>query len=264
MPYLSVRNIEVRYEGVILGARSVSLEVPPGSTVALLGANGAGKSTTLKAISGLLKTEHGSITRGSIELDGHRIDGRGAEDIAAAGVVQVIEGRRLFAHLTVEQNLIAGGSMLDRASCAERLEMIYQIFPNLGRLRRNVSGYMSGGEQQMLVTGRALMARPTVLMLDEPSLGLAPSMIRATYDKLTEIREREDISILLAEQNVNMALEICDYAYVLETGRVVLDGTPQRLRENKDIQEFYLGLSELGARKKYSEIKHYRRRKRWL
>ena len=262
MPYLSVRNIEVRYEGVILGARSVSLEVPPGSTVALLGANGAGKSTTLKAISGLLKTEHGSITRGSIELDGHRIDGRGAEDIA--GVVQVIEGRRLFAHFTVEQNLIARGSMLDRASCAERLEMIYQIFPNLGRLRRNVSGYMSGGEQQMLVTGRALMARPTVLMLDEPSLGLAPSMIRATYDKLTEIREREDISILLAEQNVNMALEICDYAYVLETGRVVLDGTPQRLRENKDIQEFYLGLSELGARKKYSEIKHYRRRKRWL
>lgn len=264
MPHLSVKNIEVRYESVILGVRSISLELPARKTVALLGGNGAGKSTTLKAVSGLLRTEHGSITRGHIQLDDRRIDNLGAEEIAALGVVQVIEGRRLFSHLTVEQNLIAGGSMLDRASCSERLEMIYQIFPNLSRLRKNVSGYMSGGEQQMLVTGRALMARPTILMLDEPSLGLAPAMIQATYDKLVEIRDREGISILLAEQNAIMALEVCDHAYVLETGRIVLDGTPDRLRENKDIQEFYLGLSEPGKRKRYSEIKHYRRRKRWM
>jgi branched-chain amino acid transport system ATP-binding protein len=264
MPNLSIKNIEVKYEGIILGVRNVSLELPRGKTVALLGANGAGKSTTLKAISGLLHTENGKVSRGAILLDDKRIEALDTEDIASMGIVQVIEGRRLFAHLTVEQNLITGGYMLDRIGCEERLGMIYEIFPNLRRLRRNVSGYLSGGEQQMLVTGRALMARPKILMLDEPSLGLAPAMIRATYEKLIEIKERENISILLAEQNATMALGICDYAYVLETGRVVLDGSAQKLRENKDIQEFYLGLGEFGSRKSYAEVKHYRRRKRWM
>jgi branched-chain amino acid transport system ATP-binding protein len=264
MPNLSVRNIEVQYEHIILGVRNVSLELPEGKTVALLGANGAGKSTTLKAISGLLNPENGKVSRGSILLDGKQIDSMDTEEIAAMGVVQVIEGRRLFAHLSVEQNLIVGGYMLNKADSGERLEMIYGLFPNLARHRHNVSGYLSGGEQQMLVTGRALMARPKILMLDEPSLGLAPALIHATYDKLAEIKEKENISILLAEQNATMALSICDYAYVLETGRVVLDGSAQKLRENKDIQEFYLGLGEMGSRKSYAEIKHYRRRKRWM
>lgn len=264
MSNLSVRNIEVRYEGIILGVRSISLDLPAGKTVALLGANGAGKSTTLKAISGLLHAEHGAVTRGSILYGDQEIVARSAEEIAGLGIVQVIEGRRLFAHLTVEQNLIVGGALLDRAAAAERLEMIYDLFPTLKRLRANVSGYLSGGEQQMLVTGRALMARPKVLMIDEPSLGLAPAMIHATYAKLDEIRERDKISILLAEQNASMALSICDHAYVLENGRVVLDGSAERLRENRDVQEFYLGLSEMGTRRNYSQIKHYRRRKRWM
>lgn len=264
MPDLSVKNIEVKYQGIILGLRNVSLEISQGQVVALLGANGAGKSTTLKAISGLLRSEDGKVSRGSILLDGEKIEARDPEEIAAMGVVQVIEGRRLFAHLTVEQNLIAGAHMFSGAACEERLQMVYEVFPNLKRLRQNVSGYLSGGEQQMLVTGRALMARPQILMLDEPSLGLAPALIRATYEKLHEIKEKEKISILLAEQNAMAALNICDYAYVLETGRVVLDGSSQKLKENKDIQEFYLGLGEMGSRKSYAEVKHYRRRKRWL
>lgn len=264
MAHVSVKNIEVRYEGIILGVRSISLELPVGKTVALLGANGAGKSTTMKAISGLLRAEHGAVTRGSIRFDDQEIVGRTAEEIAALGAVQVIEGRRLFSHLTVEQNLFVGGTLLDRAALAERLTMIYDLFPTLKRLRSNVSGYLSGGEQQMLVTGRALMARPKVLMIDEPSLGLAPAMIQATYAKLAEIRARDNISILLAEQNANMALNFCDHAYVLENGRVVLDGSAERLRENRDIKEFYLGLSEMGTRRNYAQIKHYSRRKRWM
>lgn len=264
MTHLSVKNIEVRYEKIILGVRSVSLELHAGKTVALLGANGAGKSTTMKAVSGLLRAEHGAVTRGSIQLDAQEVAGHTAEEIAALGIVQVIEGRRLFSHLTVEQNLIVGGALLDRRALAERLGMIYDLFPTLKRLRASVSGYLSGGEQQMLVTGRALMARPRVLMIDEPSLGLAPAMVQATYAKLAEIRQRENISILLAEQNANMALNFCDHAYVLENGRVVLDGAAQRLRENRDIQEFYLGLSEMGVRRNYSHIKHYSRRKRWM
>jgi branched-chain amino acid transport system ATP-binding protein len=264
MPKLTVRNVEVKYQGIILGLRNVSLELPEKTVVSILGANGAGKSTTLKAISGLLQTEDGKVTRGSILLDETAIDGKGPEEIASNGIIQVIEGRRLFAHLTVEQNLIAGAYMLAGNEAARRLSMVYSVFPNLKRLRTNVAGYISGGEQQMLVTGRALMARPKILMLDEPSLGLAPVLIRNTYEKLHEIKEKENISILLSEQNAIAALKLCDYAYVLENGRVVLDGTSQKLRENKDIQEFYLGLGDRGGRKSYAEVKHYRRRKRWL
>jgi len=264
MPNLSVKNIEVKYQGIILGIRNVSMDLAERQVVSLLGANGAGKSTTLKAISGLLHTEDAKVTRGSITLDGVQIEDKDPEEIAGMGIIQVIEGRRLFAHLTVEQNLIAGAYMLRGAEAGERLETVYSVFPNLARLKNNVSGYISGGEQQMLVTGRALMARPEILMLDEPSLGLAPALIRNTYEKLHEIKEKEQISILLAEQNAIAALNICDYAYVLENGRVVLDGSAQKLKANKDIQEFYLGLSEVGGRKSYAEVKHYRRRKRWL
>ncbi len=264
MPNLSVKNIEVKYQGIILGIRNVSLDLAENQVVSILGANGAGKSTTLKAISGLLPIEDARVSRGSITLDGRQIENKDPEEIAGLGVIQVIEGRRLFAHLTVEQNLIAGAYMLRGGEVTKRLETVYEVFPNLARLKNNVSGYISGGEQQMLVTGRALMARPEILMLDEPSLGLAPALIRNTYEKLKEIKEKEKISILLAEQNAAAALNICDYAYVLETGRVVLDGSSEKLKANKDIQEFYLGLSEMGSRKSYAEVKHYRRRKRWL
>lgn len=264
MADLVVKNVEVKYQGIILGLRNVSLEVPEGQVVSVLGANGAGKSTTLKAISGLLHIEDGKVTRGSIYLDKERIDEKGPEEIAGMGIIQVIEGRRLFVHLSVEQNLIAGAYMFSSVECKNRLDEVYEVFPNLKRVRQNVSGYLSGGEQQMLVTGRALMARPRILMLDEPSLGLAPLLIRSTYEKLDEIRDKENISILLAEQNAKAALNICDYAYVMENGRVVLDGPSEKLKANKDVQEFYLGLSELGSRKSYAEVKHYRRRKRWL
>lgn len=264
MPNLSVKNVEVRYQEVILGLRNVSLQLDEGQVISILGPNGAGKSTTLKAISGLLHIEDGKVTRGSISLDGTRIESKGPEEIASMGIIQVIEGRRLFGHLTIEQNLIAGSYMLNASDVNESLEMVYQLFPQLKRLKNNVSGYISGGEQQMLVTARALMARPKILMLDEPSLGLAPTLIAHTYGKLREIKERGDISILLGEQNAMAALNICDHGYVLENGRVVLDSPAQELKENKDIQEFYLGLSELGSKKSYAEVKHYRRRKRWL
>jgi len=264
MPSLSVKNVEVLYQMVILGLRNVSLELDEGQAVAILGPNGAGKSSTLKAISGLLHVEDGKVSRGSITLDGDAIDDKGPEDIAGLGIIQVIEGRRLFGHLSVEQNLIAGAYMLSRADFSKSLEMVYEMFPTLKRLRHNVSGYISGGEQQMLVIGRALMARPKILMIDEPSIGLAPTLIRDTYSKLKEIRAQKEISILLAEQNARAALNLCDYAYVLETGRVVLDGSSEKLKGNKDVQEFYLGLGEMGSRKSYKDVKHYRRRKRWL
>lgn len=264
MRNLSVKNVEVKYQGVILGLRNVSLELDEGKVICILGPNGAGKSTTLKAISGLLHIEDGKVTRGSISYDGQQIEGKGPEHIASMGIIQVIEGRRLFGHLTIEQNLIAGSYMLHGSEVNERLEMVYELFPQLRRLKNNVSGYISGGEQQMLVTARALMARPNVLMLDEPSLGLAPAIIAHTYRQLREIRDRGGMSILVSEQNAMAALNICDYGYVVENGRVVLDGPTHVLKENKDIQEFYLGLSELGSKKSYAEVKHYRRRKRWL
>ena len=270
---LKLNNIEVVYSDVILVLRGVSLEVGDGQIVALLGANGAGKTTTLKAISGLLRTELGQVTRGSIELDGARIERLGPEDIVERGIVQVLEGRRLFAHLTTEENLITGGLASRRERSVERrsngntkanLEMVYDYFPRLRDLRRRVSGYLSGGEQQMVVIGRALMAHPKSMLLDEPSLGLAPLIVEEIFEVIQKINQQEKTSILLVEQIAQAALGIADYGYVMETGRVVLDGPADKLRDNEDIKEFYLGLTQLGERKSYHEVKHYKRRKRWL
>ena len=265
---LSLNNIEVIYSNVILVLRGVSLEVPEGKIVALLGANGAGKSTTLKAISGLLHSQEGEVTRGSIEFEGKRIDRLPAEDIVRLGIVQVLEGRRLFQHLTVEENLIAGSLALresnNGAKSADGIERVYTYFPRLKQLRKRTSGYLSGGEQQMLVIGRGLMARPRLLLLDEPSMGLAPLLVREIFNVIRQVTAEEGIPILLVEQNARVALDVADVAYVMETGRVVLDGTAEELAENEDIKEFYLGLSDLGKRKSYKEVKHYKRRKRWL
>ena len=261
---LKLNNIEVVYSDVILVLRGVSLEVENGKIVALLGANGAGKTTTLKAISGLLRTELGQVTRGSIELDGARIDRLGPEDIVERGVVQVMEGRRLFAHLSVEENLITGALTRGDGKTKTDLEMVYHYFPRLKDLRGRVSGYLSGGEQQMVVIGRALMAHPKLMLLDEPSLGLAPLIVEEIFQVIKKINQQEKTSILLVEQIAQAALEIADFGYVMETGRVVLDGPADRLRDNEDIKEFYLGLTQLGERKSYREVKHYKRRKRWL
>ncbi len=262
---LKLNNIEVVYSDVILVLRGVSLEVGDGKIVALLGANGAGKTTTLKAISGLLWTELGQVTRGSIELDGTRIDRLGPEAIVQRGVVQVLEGRRLFAHLTAEENLVVGAiGKGDGSNLKADLEMVYHYFPRLRALRSRVSGYLSGGEQQMVVIGRALMAHPKVMLLDEPSLGLAPLLVQEIFEIIKKINQQEKTSLLLVEQIAQAALEIADYGYVMETGRVVLDGPANKLRDNEDIKEFYLGLTQLGERKSYREVKHYKRRKRWL
>ena len=262
---LAINNIEVVYSDVILVLRGVSLRVEEGQIVAILGANGAGKTTTLKAISGLLSTELGEVQRGSIEFNGRRIDGRSPEEIVRLGIVQVIEGRRLFEHLTVEENLQVGALVRkDRAAVKRDLEMVYHYFPRLKDLRRKVSGYLSGGEQQMLVIGRGLMGRPSLMLLDEPSLGLAPLLVNEIFEVVRRINARESTSILLVEQNARAALDVVDYGYVMENGRVVLDGPADALRENEDIKEFYLGLSSVGERRSYREVKHYKRRKRWL
>jgi branched-chain amino acid transport system ATP-binding protein len=261
---LKVNNIEVLYHEVILALKGVSLEVPPGGIVALLGANGAGKSTTLKAISGLLKHENGRVAEGSIEFLGERIDRRSAEEIARMGIIQVIEGRRVFEHLTVEQNLRVGGHRRDRAAIQDGLEMVYRYFPRLRERRHVLAGFVSGGEQQMTVIGRALMARPKLLLLDEPSMGLAPLLIKEIFEILTRLNREEEIPVLLVEQNAKLALSVARYAYVLETGRVVMDGDSEKLRENPDIRDFYLGLTDLGTRKSFRHIKHYKRRKRWV
>ncbi len=265
---LRLNNIEVVYSDVILVLRGVSMEIPDGKIVALLGANGAGKTTTLRAISGLLRTQEGEVTRGTIEFDGQRIDRLPPEDIVALGIVQVLEGRRLFRHLTVEENLLIGAIGRGRARgnhpIQEDLDRVYHFFPRLKELRRRTSGYLSGGEQQMLVIGRALMAHPRVMLLDEPSLGLAPLIVREIFEVITRIKEEEGVSILLVEQNARIALKVADYAYVMETGRIVLDGPAHQLAENEDIKEFYLGLTQLGERKSYRDVKHYKRRKRWL
>lgn len=262
---LAINNIEVVYSDVILVLRGVSLRVEEGQIVAILGANGAGKTTTLKAISGLLRTELGEVRRGSIEFNGTRIDGRSPEEIVRLGIVQVIEGRRLFEHLTVEENLQVGALVRkDRAAVKRDLEMVYHYFPRLKDLRRKVSGYLSGGEQQMLVIGRGLMGRPSLMLLDEPSLGLAPLLVNEIFEVVRRINARESTSILLVEQNARAALDVVDYGYVMENGRVVLDGPAEALRENEDIKEFYLGLSSVGERRSYREVKHYKRRKRWL
>ena len=262
---LRMNNVEVVYSTVILVLRGVSLEVPESGIVCLLGANGAGKSTTLKAISGLLHTELGEVTHGDITFQERAIHQEAPESIAAMGITQVMEGRRLFPHLTTEENLLIGGHLTpDRSQLRKRLERVYQYFPKLKDLRSQTSGYLSGGEQQMLVTGRALMGEPKVMLLDEPSLGLAPLLVEEIFKILQAINQAEKVAILLVEQNAAIALEFANYGYIMETGRVVLDGPTEKLRENEDIKEFYLGLSQVGQRRGYREVKHYRRRKRWL
>jgi len=263
---LKINNIEVKYHEVILVIKGVSIEVPEGGIVALLGANGAGKSTTLKAISGLLKHEDGEVTDGSIEFMGERIDKIVPEKIAKMGIVQVIEGRRVFEHLTVEQNLKVGAHMKkkDGRSIKDGLEMVYHYFPRLKEKRNETAGFISGGEQQMTVVGRALMTSPKLILLDEPSMGLAPLLIHEIFNIITRLHEQEKISILLVEQNAKLALSVAPYAYVLENGRIVMDDTAERLRENPDIKDFYLGMTDFGGRKSFRDVKHYKRRKRWL
>ena len=262
---LEVNNIEVVYMNVIRVLRGVSLMVADGQIVALLGANGGGKTTTLKAISGMLKTEEGEVTDGSIEFDGKRIDRFGPEHIAVMGISQAMEGRRVLAHLSVEENLLVGAyRRKDRQGVKQDLEMVFDYFPAVKRLSRRMSGYLSGGEQQMLVIGRALMARPKLMLLDEPSLGLAPLMVQEIYEIIEQINVDQEMAILLVEQNVSAALGIAHYGHVLENGRVVLSGPAEDLKDNEDVREFYMGLSKIGSQRSYREVKHYRRRKRWL
>ena len=262
---LQINNIEVYYMHVIQVLRGVSLEVGDGQIVALLGANGGGKTTVLKAISGMLKTEEGEVTNGSVVFNGQRIDDRSADNIASLGISQVMEGRRVLGHLSVEENLLIGAyRRRDRAGVKNDMEMVFDYFPKLKNLRRRTSGYLSGGEQQMLVIGRALMAGPKLMLLDESSLGLAPLMVQEIFDIIRRINEEQQVSILLVEQNVRAALGIAHHGYVMENGRIVMEGPADRLRDNEDVKEFYMGLSALGSQKSYREVKHYRRRKRWL
>jgi branched-chain amino acid transport system ATP-binding protein len=261
---LKVNNVEVKYAGVILILRGVSLEVRDGTIIALLGSNGAGKTTTLKAISGLLRTELGEVTAGSIEFNGMRIDKQDPEEVAKQGIIQVVEGRQVLGHLTVEENLILGGYIVKKASVKKDLDMVYDYFPKLKNLRNATSGYLSGGEQQMLVMGRAMMAHPKIMLLDEPSLGLAPLLVDEIYEIVARFNAEEKTSVLVVEQNARAALSISEYSYVMENGRIVLDGPSTKLADNEDIKEFYLGLSKLGEKRSYREVKHYRRRKRWL
>jgi len=262
---LSLNNIEVIYNDVILVLKGMSLEVPQGKIVALLGSNGAGKSTTLKSISGLLKPENGEVTDGSITFEGEDIHHLDASDVVRRGIFQVMEGRRVFVHLDVEQNLIAGSyTRSDRGQIKADIEAVYEYFPRLKERRRQVSGYLSGGEQQMLAIGRAMMAKPKLIMLDEPSLGLAPLLVKDIFDIITRINREQGTTILLVEQNARLALDAADYAYIMENGRIVLAGDPAQLKDNADVREFYLGLNEVGTRKSYRDVKHYKRRKRWL
>ena len=262
---LKLNNIEVAYLNVIRVLHGVALSVDDGSIVALLGANGAGKSTTLKAISGLLRAEEGEVTDGSIEWNGERIDNKSGEEIGKLGIIQALEGRRVFEHLSAEENLLVGAyQRRDRRAVKEDLGMVYQYFPRLKDLRRNTAGYLSGGEQQMLIVGRAIMANPKLLLLDEPSLGLAPMLVEEIYDIIRRFNAEHKTSVLLVEQNVRVALGIADYGYVMENGRIVLDGSADFLKNNEDVREFYMGLSATGTRKSYREVKHYKRRKRWL
>jgi branched-chain amino acid transport system ATP-binding protein len=264
-PVLSVNNIEVIYDHVILVLRGVSLRVPEGSIVALLGANGAGKSTTLKAISGLLRTERGDVTKGSVELRGEPIHRKDPGEVVRRGVVQVMEGRRVFEHLTVEENLLTGAYTRRESQAARRdLDLVYTYFPRLQERRGFKAGYVSGGEQQMLAIGRALMARPKLMLLDEPSMGLAPMLVHQIFETVSRLNREEGVAVLLAEQNATVALKFAQYGYVMESGRIVLDGDAKTISDNEDIKEFYLGLTGVGQRKSYRDVKHYRRRKRWL
>ena len=262
---LSVNNIEVVYDHVILVLKGVSLEVPEGGVVALLGANGAGKTTTLKSISNLLVAERGDITKGTIEFGGESIQGMTANQLVKRGIIQVMEGRRCFEHLTVEENLLTGAfTRSDGASAIRRdLELVYTYFPRLKERRSSTSGYTSGGEQQMTTLGRALMAKPKMILLDEPSMGLAPTLVEEIFEIMQQLNQNEQVTFLLAEQNTNMALRYCRYGYILENGRVVMDGDANSLLGNQDVKEFYLGVSG-GKKKSFRDVKHYRRRKRWL
>ncbi len=262
---LSVHNIEVVYDHVILVLKGVSLEVPRGGIVALLGANGAGKTTTLKAISNLLHAERGDVTKGSIEFDGNEVQDLSPNELVRRGCIQVMEGRQCFAHLTVEENLLTGAFTRRDGKAAIRrdIDLVYGYFPKLAERRNAVAGYTSGGEQQMCALGRALMSRPKMILLDEPSMGLAPQLVEEIFDIVKNLNEQENVSFLLAEQNTNMALKYARYGYILENGRVVMDGEAKALRENQDVKEFYLGIAE-GKRKSFRDVKHYKRRKRWL
>jgi branched-chain amino acid transport system ATP-binding protein len=263
--FLSVNNIEVVYSSVILVLKGVSLSVPKGGIVALLGANGAGKTTTLKAISNLLHAERGEVTKGAIEFDGEQVHRLSPNALVQRGCIQVMEGRRCFAHLTVEENLLTGAFTRrdGKAAVARDLELVYSYFPRLKDRRESTAGYTSGGEQQMCAVGRALMSRPKMILLDEPSMGLAPQIVEEIFEIVKNLNGTEGVSFLLAEQNTNMALKYASYGYILENGRVVMDGEAKALRENEDVKEFYLGVAE-GKRKSFRDVKHYKRRKRWL
>jgi branched-chain amino acid transport system ATP-binding protein len=264
-PLLKVNNIEVIYDHVILVLRGISLEVPKGGIVAILGANGAGKTTTLKAISNLLGTERGEVTKGSIEFDGVAVQASSPNELVKRGCIQVMEGRHCFEHLTVEENLLTGAFTRggDRAGIQQDLEMVYDYFPRLRERRNSQAGYTSGGEQQMTAIGRALMSRPKMILLDEPSMGLAPQLVEQIFEIVKRINEQEGVTILLAEQNTNIALKYAKFGYILESGRVVMEGEAEQLRNNEDVKEFYLGLGGEG-RQSFRDVKHYRRRKRWI
>ena len=264
-PYLSINNIEVIYDHVILVLKGVSLTVPQGKIVALLGGNGAGKSTTLKAISTLLRGERGEVTKGTIEFLGERVDQLTPNELVRKGMCQVMEGRHCFAHLTVEENLLTGAFTRrgSRAEMRNELERVYHYFPRLKARKDSLAGYTSGGEQQMTAVGRALMAHPKMILLDEPSMGLAPQIVEEIFEIVTTLNREEHVTILLAEQNTNIALKFSDYGYILENGRVVMEGEAASLASNEDVKEFYLGIST-GARKSFRDVKSYRRRKRWL
>ena len=264
-PVLSVKNIEVIYDHVILVLRGVSLEIPQGKIVALLGGNGAGKSTTLKSVSTLLASELGNITKGSIEFQGKRTDNLSPGDMVAMGMVQVMEGRHCFAHLSVEDNLLTGAytRKISGAAVKDALESVYHYFPRLKTRRTSLAGYTSGGEQQMTAIGRAMMAKPSMLLLDEPSMGLAPQIVQEIFEIIKDLNQKEGVSILLAEQNTSVALKYADYGYILESGRIMMNGPASELAENEDVKEFYLGVSKEG-RASFRGMKSYRRRKRWL
>ncbi len=262
---LNINNIEVVYLNSILVLRGVTLEVPDGGIRALLGANGAGKTTTLKAVSGLLKTEEGKVTDGTIEFDGTRVHNLSVEETVRLGITQAMEGRKSFEHLTVEENLKVGACITkDRRQVKKDIEMVYTYFPKLRGMSNRITGYLSGGEQQMLVVGRCMMSHPKIMLLDEPSLGLAPFLIEQIFNIVKELHRKEKYSFLLVEQNALAALDVAEYAYVMENGRIVLDGPSEKLSENEDVREFYFGLSEFGEKKSYRDVKHYKRRKRWL
>jgi branched-chain amino acid transport system ATP-binding protein len=262
---LIVNNIEVIYDHVILVLKGVSLNVPTGGITALLGANGAGKTTTLKAISNLLHSERGEVTKGSIVFDGEEVQARSPNELVRRGCVQVMEGRHCFGHLTIEENLLTGAFTRrdGRAAIRDHMERVYAYFPRLKERRSSLAGYTSGGEQQMCAIGRALMARPKMILLDEPSMGLAPQIVEEIFEIVRDLNAKENVSFLLAEQNTFQALKYAKYGYILENGRVVMDGEAKALRENEDVKEFYLGIAE-GKRKSFRDVKHYKRRKRWL